>query len=415
MEDCLDRVVQLAPEWVEAACEAKSIPAGSPLRAEEITAGPVATARHLRLLVNNYKMLEATGHIALPGPPRELPDGTLAVPVVPAQGVFDSLVFAGFRATAWLGPEVKRDDLERLGSHLVHPSTAKTVLVLGAGNVSSIPPTDAISKIFQEGHVVLLKMNPVNEYLGPIFQRLFARLIEQGFVRIIYGGADVGSAAVNHPDVDEVHITGSIHSHDAIVWGPPGEERERRKRENDPLLHKRITSELGNVSPWIIVPGPYSESQLRFQAESVAASIVNNASFNCVATKMIITWKDWPQRGQFLDLVADVLAQVPQRVAYYPGARERFARFTGQGAARGRRGAAPLDAGARHRSGKDAGLVLRRVVRLRLRRDGPGRGQRAGVSRSGRRVCQRAAVGHAERGADGASEFSPRPGRREVF
>jgi hypothetical protein len=215
------------------------------------------------------------------------------------------------------------------------------VLVLGAGNVSSIPPTDAISKIFQEGHVVLLKMNPVNEYLGPIFQRLFARLIDQGFVRIIYGGAEVGSAAVNHPDVDEVHITGSIHSHDAIVWGPAGEERERRKRESDPVLDKPITSELGNVSPWIVVPGPYSEAQLKFQAESVAASIANNGSFNCVATKMIVTWKDWPQRRQFLDLVEEVLARVPQRVAYYPGAIDRFERFTGQPAPQDAQGRLP--------------------------------------------------------------------------
>ncbi len=330
LDDCLDRLMQLAPEWVEAACEAKGIPAGSALRAEEIANGPVATARHLRLLIDNYRSVEATGHILLPAAPTELPDGSLGVQVMPVRGLFDSLVFAGFRATAVLGSEVTREDLQRLGSHLRSLPAAKTVLVLGAGNVSSIPATDAISKIFQEGHVVLLKMNPVNEYLGPIFQRLFARLIDQGYLRIIYGGADVGSAAVEHAGVDEVHITGSIHSHDAIVWGPPGPERERRKRENDPLLKKPITSELGNVSPWIIVPGPYSDAQLKFQAENVAASIANNASFNCVATKMIVTWKDWPQRQPFLDLVAEVLSRVPPRKAYYPGAQDRFEKYSGQ-------------------------------------------------------------------------------------
>jgi len=148
-------------------------------------------------------------------------------------------------------------------------------------------------------------------------------------VRIVYGGASVGAAAIEHPLVDEVHITGSIHSHDAITWGPAGAQRERRKRENDPLLKKPITSELGNVSPWIVVPGPYSPKQLRFQAESVAASITNNASFNCVATKVIITWKGWSQRKEYLDLVERVLAQVPPRRAYYPGARDRFGRFAG--------------------------------------------------------------------------------------
>ena len=330
LDDCLDRLVQVAPEWCEAACEAKGIPTGSPLRGEEIANGPVATARHIRLLIDNYRSVESTGHILLPAAPKTLPDGSLGVQVMPVRGLFDSLVFAGFSATAVLGPEVRKADLEKLGSHLSQLPPAKTVLVLGAGNVSSIPITDAISKIFQEGHVVLLKMNPVNEYLGPIFQRIFARLIDHGFVRIIYGGAEVGSAAVEHADVDEVHITGSIHSHDAIVWGPAGPERERRKRENDPVLKKPISSELGNVSPWIIVPGPYSEAQLKFQAENVAASIANNASFNCVATKMIVTWKNWPQREHFLDLIAETLRNVPPRQAYYPGARERFEKFSGQ-------------------------------------------------------------------------------------
>jgi hypothetical protein len=329
MHDCLQRVAQLAPEWVEAACDAKGLPAGSPMRAEEVTAGPVATARHLRLLIQNYNALESSGKIPLPAEPRVGVDGGLQVQVVPVRGLFDPIVFAGFKAHSWLSPKVRREDLESLGASVIHPGSARTVLVLGAGNVSSIPATDTISKIFQEGHVVLLKMNPVNEYLGPIFQRLFARLIEAGFVRIIYGGADVGAAAVEHPQIDEVHITGSIHSHDMIAWGPPGEQRERRKRDADPLLKKPITSELGNVSPWIIVPGPYSEKQLRFQAESVASSITNNASFNCVATKVIITWKHWPQRKQFLDMVEEVLSRVPTRKAYYPGAEDRFARFSG--------------------------------------------------------------------------------------
>ncbi len=330
MQDCLDRTVQLAREWVDAACEAKGIAPGSTLRAEEVTAGPASTVRHLRLLINNYEALEREGHIPLPAPPQQKPDGTLTVQVTPVKGIFDTIAFAGFKATAHLGPQVKRADLDRLGSELVKPSGAQTVLVLGAGNVSSIPATDTISKVFQETSVVLLKMNPVNEYLGPIFQRLFKRLIDEGFVRIIYGGAEVGAAAVEHPQVDEVHITGSIHSHDMITWGPPGEERERRKREHDPVLKKRITSELGNVSPWIVVPGPYTEKELRFQAESLATSIVNNASFNCVATKMIVTHKAWPQREQFLKMVEEVMSRVPRRKAYYPGARDRFERFSGQ-------------------------------------------------------------------------------------
>ena len=127
-------------------------------------------------------------------------------------------------------------------------------LVLGAGNVSSIPTTDAFTKLFQEGRTVLLKMNPVNESLGPIFERAYAPLIDAGYLQIIYGGPEVGAAAVEHELVGEVHITGSINSHDAIVWGPAGPERDRRKRDNDPVLKNRspanwATSLRGSSSP----------------------------------------------------------------------------------------------------------------------------------------------------------------------
>jgi acyl-CoA reductase-like NAD-dependent aldehyde dehydrogenase len=330
LEDCLSRVAQLAPQWVDDASRAKGLDASSPMRAEEVAAGPLATARHLRLLIQNYRSVESRGKIELPAPPKKMPDGGWQVQVMPVKGLFDQVVFSGFTAQSWLSPEVTSDDLDRLGSSLKNPPPPRCVLVLGAGNVSSIPATDTISKVFQENSVVLLKMNPVNEYLGPTFERLFARLVEQGIVRVIYGGADVGAASIEHSQVDEVHITGSIHSHDAIVWGPAGEERNQRKARRDPVLKKPITSELGNVSPWIIVPGDYSAGQLKFQAENVASSITNNASFNCVATKVIITHKAWPQRKQFLDLLEDVLRKVPQRRAYYPGARDRFQKFAGR-------------------------------------------------------------------------------------
>jgi hypothetical protein len=137
----------------------------------------------------------------------------------------------------------------------------------------------------------------------------------------------VGTYAINHELVDEVHITGSIYTHETIVWGPPGPERDRRKAESKPVLEKEITSELGNVTPWIMIPGPYSEKELDFQAENLCASVVNNCSFNCVATKCVVTWKQWPQREKFLDKVEAILKKVPPRRAYYPGAEDRYRKF----------------------------------------------------------------------------------------
>ena len=254
------------------------------------------------------------------------------MPVVPVPGLFDALTFTGFRADVRMQEGIT---LENLPDHMATcyksaPSApANVALVLGAGNVSSIPPTDAFSKLFQEGDLVLLKMNPVNDYLGPLFERAFSPLIESGYLRIIYGAAELGAAAIEHPRVDSVHITGSVESFQRIVWGSSGSEEQPGAPHRRPILQKPISSELGNVSPWIMVPGEYSQRQLTFQARNVAASITNNASFNCIATKVLITWRAWPSRVHFLNLLQQVLQETPRRVAYYPGARQRFNRFAG--------------------------------------------------------------------------------------
>jgi hypothetical protein len=329
---CLDGAIAVSDGWIAEACRAKGIEPGSSLEGEETAAGPLATARYLKLLIRSLSDLEKTGSVRLPGQITTTRSGQLSIQVFPTRGLYDSVLFAGFRADVWMQPGVTRENLTHHMACTVRPGTAPAgiALVLGAGNVSSIAPTDAFSKLFQEGKVVLLKMNPVNEYLGGIFAQAFAPLIEAGFLRIIYGGADAGAYAIEHQVVDEVHITGSVYSHETIVWGPPGPERDRRKADGVARLQKRITSELGNVTPWIVVPGPYSDRELDFQAENVAAMITNNASFNCIATKMIVTSRNWPDRQRFLDKLDAVLARIPRRRAYYPGAEERYTRFAGR-------------------------------------------------------------------------------------
>lgn len=331
-ESCLEGTFRLAPEWLAAACAAKGIALESPTSGEELATGPLATTRYLQLLIGSLKEIDAYGRPQLPGEMAEDDDGRLRIQVFPARGLYDQWLFRGFRADVWLQPGVNRENLDDAlaPNFAARLKTERIALVLGAGNVSSIPAVDAFGKLFAAGRVVLLKLNPVNEYLGEIFEQAYSALIEAGFLQLIYGGAETGAYAVSHPLVDEVHITGSIASHDTIVWGPPGDEREARRSAGQPLLTKPITSELGNVTPWIVVPGPYRRRELDFQAENVAAMIVNNASFNCIACKLIVTWRGWPDRQKFLDKIDSVLARTPRRRAYYPGSVERFRRFTGR-------------------------------------------------------------------------------------
>ena len=329
IERCIEGVGSVARDWVEASCDAKRIPNDSPARTEEVTGGPLATVRFLQLVAQTYRDIDKYGSPILPGKIRRVA-GQCRVPVFPTRLLYDGLLFQPMTVETWLHSDVQIDSVFSAGAARLVGANRKSqiVAVLGAGNVSSIAATDALSKIFVEDDVVALKMNPVNDYLGPIFETALAPLIESGLLRLAYGGVPAGKHLIESDRAGSVHITGSIQSHDNIVWGM-GEDREQRRTENRPILDKTITSELGNVSPWAVIPGRYSDSDLRAQAETIATSIVNNVSFNCIATKVILTCRDWPQREQFHQVLGELLDSIPKRHAYYPGAAGRFARFSG--------------------------------------------------------------------------------------
>ena len=228
----------------------------------------------------------------------------------------------------WIEPGITRSELEADQAPAYRDPAAfqGLSLVLGAGNVASLGPRDVLSKLFVEGKVVVLKANPVNDYLVPHWNAAMAPLIDQGFLAIVDGGAAVGSHLCAHELVEEIHVTGSDKTHDAIVYGT-GDEGARRKANDDRLITKPVTCELGNVSPVIIVPGNWSKSDLHYQATHVATMLVNNAGFNCLTPRVLVTWAGWDQRDAFLHELAEVLSAIPQRRAYYPGAAERRSQF----------------------------------------------------------------------------------------
>lgn len=337
LAQCIPGIRSAASEWTELACEAKGIAPISTSRAEEVLGGPVATMRQLQLYLRTMRNISRTGRPKLPGVTVRS-DGRVGVQMTPCAGTWDPVVFLNFKATTWLQPDVDAESLgDSLGPEYTRLDKSGVSLVLGAGNVSGIPAADVLTKLCVENRTVLLKMNPVNEYLGGVFERAFAPLIENDLLRVIYGDAGIGSSAVSDSRVSDVHITGSGATHDAIVWGADSADRSHRKQNDDPVLKKPISSELGNVSPWIVVPGQYSAAQLTAQAESIVSSMTNNAAFNCVATRAIVTWKQWPERERFLQLIEQTLSRVPQRKAYYPGAFDRYSEFAGMSpdAARG--------------------------------------------------------------------------------
>ena len=174
LQQCLQGVLDVADEWVRAGCLAKGIDPASPLAGEEWFSGPMVTVRHLRLMTNT---LRANGQ---PRPLRLLQraDGQWVAHVFPPS-LLKRIVYSNMRVEVWIEPGMppsqgrvyreKSDGAARPG---------RVCLVLGAGNQSSIGPLDVVYKLFAEDEVVILKLNPVNEYLAPLFRKAFHSLID---------------------------------------------------------------------------------------------------------------------------------------------------------------------------------------------------------------------------------------------
>ncbi|MEP7126018.1 MAG: aldehyde dehydrogenase family protein [Byssovorax sp.] len=328
LRSLLPRIAAAAAEQVNVACRAKGLDPASPLAGEEWLAGPAAVLANTRLLAESLEAIAARGRPDLPK--AFLRDDDRAEVLIAPRGFHEKALYNGIDARVIFqeGLHPKEVPGAQAAFYQRKDPDGGVSLILGAGNVASIAPMDALYKLFVEGQVALVKMSPVNAYLTPTFEQAFAPLIERGFLRIVQGGGEEGAYLVNHAGVSDVHLTGSALTHDRMVWGPPGDERERRKASHDPILKKPITSELGNVSPIVVMPYLYSKGELWSQARNVASQVANNASFNCNAGKMLVLPRGWTQAEMFLGMIEKALTAAPRRKAYYPGAEDRWARLT---------------------------------------------------------------------------------------
>ncbi|MFE5483951.1 aldehyde dehydrogenase family protein [Streptomyces sp. NPDC056527] len=315
-----------AEAWVRAAVAYKRLPVGSPLTGEEWITGPYPVLTSCAALAASVEALEEDRSPVDGFTVGRAPGGRVAVRVLP-HGVYDQLLLNGFSAEVWMPPGVTKESV-RAGAGLALRRPADTGgvgVVLGAGNITSIPILDVLYELYANNRVVALKLNPVTDGLLDVFRHVLAPLVDLGAVRILTGGADVGSYLVHHPKVDHVHMTGSAATHDAIVFGT-GEEGAARRKAGTPLLGKPVTSELGGVSPTIVIPGDWSEADMRYQAEHIATQKLHNGGYNCVASQVVVISSDWPQKDRFLAHVRAALSDAPARAAYYPGSDDRVGR-----------------------------------------------------------------------------------------
>lgn len=325
LDEVRSLTVRHASEWVDAAVGIKQLDPASPLVGEEWMSGPYSLVAGLAALSESLAKLEA-GRSPLDGAVfGSAPGGRTTVKALPLN-TFDQLLLSGFSAEVWLQPGIeKAEAIRSAGLAQLDPSRTHGVgAVLGAGNIFSIAPLDTIYELYAHNRVVALKLNPITDPLLPVLTKVLAPFIAVGAVRILTGGAEAGTYLVRHKLVDHVHMTGSALTYDAIVFGT-GEEGARRKADDEPVLDKDMTAELGGVSPTIVLPGQWSSADIEFQANHIATQRLHNNGYNCVAAQVVVLPKRWAQRDEFIAAIRKAVDDAPARPAYYPGSDVRVA------------------------------------------------------------------------------------------
>ena len=324
LERMLPRILDGAAEMAAAAARAKGYGPDSPWAAEDWIGAPWALAQNVSAYLYVLRRIAAGKDPVDAAAVRE-GDGRTRVDVFPATN-WDTLLLNGFKAQVWIRPGIGAQEVRNraAGEYRGRPGTPAVALVLGAGNVAAITALDILHKLYVEGQVVIAKMNPVNAYLRPHFQQVFAEFTTRGWVRFVDGGAAEGAYLTAHEGVDAIHVTGSDRTHDAIVWGTD-ELAAHRRRDDTPLIGKPFSSELGGVSPCIVAPGPWSAADFRYQAEHIVSSKMNNSGHNCIASQILILPRAWGGTERLLAQIRTVLRELPPRTDYYPGADQRLA------------------------------------------------------------------------------------------
>ncbi len=319
-------VAAAASAWADAAIQIKRAQGATheaAARAEELATGPLVTLRLLLLTARALTDIAASGRPRLASPPRIAhqgsgsdPSGVVEVDVLPARGLLDGAIFQGHTATVrCTNPGSLDTFLETWQEECAtRPRTGGVALVLGAGNVTGLTVADAICQIFEHGRATLVKLHPAHEPLIAVLHEAVAPLVDARLVAFVAGGTDVATAGVTADTVTHVHLTGGAAAFAAVAASTT----------------KPITCELGNVTPWFVVPGRYTPAQLQFQADAIAASIANNTSFNCIATKVVVTSRQWDQRDDFIGLIRRRLESLPPRPAWYPGAASLWEEISGR-------------------------------------------------------------------------------------
>jgi hypothetical protein len=322
--EIINNIFRYKDDWIRDDLKARNIEENHWDQGSSAIGGPALAAHIAHVFLDVLKDLEKHGGTKPFAKAKQ--DGDRVVVKSFPRNFKDGLLLPGFKGEIHLEKGTKLDDLASLqaAAYKDKSYSGGVSLVLGAGNVSFLTLNDAFHKLFVEKKVVIIKANPVLEYIGPLLEKIFEPLIREGFVRIVTGGSREGIHLSHHPFVDDIHITGSDKSFEAIVYGP-GEEGRMNKTLDNRVNPRTVTGELGNVTPVIVIPGDWKERDYEYQAKNIFSMLHAFNGYACVAMRVLILPKHWEGAHILLEKIEKLLSKTRQPANYYPGTNDTVA------------------------------------------------------------------------------------------
>mmetsp|Transcript_7140 Transcript_7140/g.18246 ORF Transcript_7140/g.18246 Transcript_7140/m.18246 type:complete len:380 (+) Transcript_7140:124-1263(+) len=318
LEHCLGNIVDISDEWVQKTVQVKgSYENGEGEETMALSSIALMTRDYVTCLKANYKP-------AIPKVRHNKERDQVVCEVFPT-GLL-RLAFLGMKGEVW----VKRGEglTQGLAPDVLDGSTPPPVfLILGAGNQAPAVVGDILHCLCTQNGVGILKMNPVNDFLGPVIEKAFKPLVDKGVLQIVYGGGETGAFLCNHDLVTEVHMTGSADTFNAIKWKGKPPRPSAGATIPKATFEKPLYGELGCITPYIIVPGDWSDSDIDSKARQCVSAKVHNAGHNCIALEVLVVPKGWHLREKFMDRIRHYLSKCENRSAWYPGSRKRYDDF----------------------------------------------------------------------------------------
>ena len=293
LEDCLRGTRDVATDWVTAACRAKGISLTRRSRAK--SGSPAPRSRSATSAFSRAPCARSTS-TARPSCARSTsassPHGAVGVRVTPYDA-FDAALYGGITAETWLQPGIERARRRRSPGVVLQEERPRGPACRSSSARATSRPSrrwTSSTRCSSTGASCLLKMNPVNEYLGPAPRARAAAARSSAATSPSCTAAPRSARTfATTASIGDVHITGSDKTHDLIVWGPPGPGARGPKAPQRPAPqeahHERARErEPGASSCPVRTPTRSSRAWPR----TSAGMVTNNASFNCNAAKLLV-------------------------------------------------------------------------------------------------------------------------------